>query len=537
MIAPLKPIENRLRNLLPADLYTSAWLDSRYDDETADDDERRAVARILLSVADHLRAMQHILYDYVPRDVSRRQPQPGDLHYEWQEAVLMFTDLSGFTRLMEAHAGQGQAGAVAVHRVLVDYFSRMIHIIGEAGGTLLEFTGDAMLIRFRSYQKLPDVAQSVRAAVRMQRAMEGLANADTPLAMRIGIHVGRYITLDIGTPLRMDHVLLGKQVLITKKAEGASQLGRINLTDAAYEQVRDQFRFEPGEAGHWLLIDDLTAYDLGALDLPSLQRRQPRLAHLDHEPDSLVKDIAYLLDVIEPLACYLPSSVLRLLVNNAERASKLQVAPDYTEATVLFVNLLVLSAAADRLYPGEELALAETFSQVFARMNAAVEARGGVLKKVTYNSGGSDVMIFFGVPSGYSDNETRAASAALAIRDIIASSPQPVIGGEVTAVGCQIGMARGRVLAAEIGALRSRREYNVLGDVVNIAARLSVRAEVGQIQLSEDVYQRLGEEFICRDLGDLALKGKAVPIRLYELVGSADNTAGDLPDLLSFLGK
>lgn len=533
MQSPLKLIEPRLRRLLPADLYAAAWLDSRYADADSPE-QRQHAAQILRSVSDHLRTMQHILYDYVPRDVARRQPQPGELHHEWQQGVLMFTDLSGFTRLMEAEGVE--EGAARLHRIMSSYFARMIHIVGESGGTLLQFTGDAMLIRFRSYQKKLDVGQAVRAAVRMQRAMSGL---DAPLTMRIGIHVGHYLDMDVGTPLRMDQVLLGEHVLLTKKAESAGVVERICLTDVAYQQVSDQFRFEPTPNGYWLLIDDLSDRDLGQFDLPSLQHRLPRVASLDFDLTTLINNIEALLDIVERLAAYLPASVLRLLVENVESASKLKIPPDFAPVTLLFVNLLGLSEAADQVQPGEEHLLADWFSRVFARMNAAVESRGGVLKKVTYNAGGSDVMIFFGVPSGHTDDPARAAGAALAIREIIRHSSAPLLGGKAVRLGCQMGMAAGKVFAAEIGALRSRREYNVLGDVVNTAARLSVRADLDQILMTEAVYQSIAGHYVCNELGEVMLKGKTTPSRLYELVSAAamPSQPDDLTDLLGSLNR
>jgi class 3 adenylate cyclase len=531
MITPLHSIEARLRTLLPADLYATAWLDSRYNDESSAE-KKRQVADVLISVTEHLRTMQHILYDYVPRDVTRRRPEPGELYHDWQEGVLMFTDLSGFTGLMEANAEHGRAGAEAIHKVLNRYFSMMIHIVVDSGGTLLQFTGDAILARFRSYDDPLNVAQAVRAGVRMQRAMVEFLSIQTPqgrvaLTMRIGIHAGRYLNAEVGTPLRMEHLLLGEDVKLTKIAEGAGRPGMVCLTEFAANQVRENFALQPTEDGFWLVLDDISESRLRHFDLPSVGQRLPRLAQLDLEPDSLVKDIMFMLDIVEPLASYLPNRIVRELVESVSSASKSQIPFDFAEVTVVFVNLMGLSEAADRLNPGEEINLTEAFSSIFAHMNAAVESRGGVLKKVTYHPSGSDVMIFFGVPGGHSDDPARAASAALAIRDVVLNNPKPIIQGEPAQFGVQIGVATGMVFAAEIGALRSRREYNVLGDTVNTAARLMVRAEPNQIQMTDVVYEQINERFECKALGAVPLKGKKEPVPLYEL---AREIGGDVPD-------
>ncbi len=501
-------LEPRLRNLLPADLYALAWIDP--------------APATLERVFEHLRTLQSILYDYMPRQVAESLPQPGEVRHAWQEGTLMFTDLAGFTPLMEANAAFGRQGAYTVLKTLNDYFGTMIEIVGKSGGNLLEFTGDAMLIQFPANPRHNDSAQAVRAALRMQRAMRRFAEMPLPqgtftLGMRIGIHTGRFFTAEIGTPFRMEHVLLGGAVTQTKQAEGAGKVGRVNLTSAAYERVRGQFRFEPNDReGYMLAIDDLTPRELGDFDLAPTARRLTRALLMDRSMSGLVRQIDQVLQVVEPLASYLPRPILNLLVENAARR---QIPPDFPEPTVLFVNLVGLPESVDHVRPEEEDALAASFSRVFGLINAAVEARGGVLKKVTCHLSGSDIMIIFGAPNAHTDDPLRAADAALAIRQIVAQLQPPLVGGEAVAVYCQIGIARGAAFSAEIGEARGRREFNVLGDVVNTAARLMSKAGRAQILLTESVYSAVQERMACEPLGAIPLKGKAASLPIYALLG------------------
>lgn len=501
-------LEPRLRNLLPADLYAMAWLEPS--------------PAILERVFEHLRTLQSILYDYVPRQVAETLPQPGEVRHAWQEGTLMFTDLAGFTLLMEANANLGRAGARTVLKTLNDYFSTMIEIISKSGGNLLEFTGDAMLIQFPASARQSDTAQAVRAGLRMQRAMRRFAEITLPqgkftLGMRIGIHTGRFFTAEIGTPFRMEHVLLGGAVMQTKRAEGAGKVGRVNLTLAAYERVRGQFRFEPNECeGYMLAVDDLTERELGDFDFAPVGKRLMRAILMDRSVAGLLQQIEEVLRIVEPLASYLPHAVLNLLVENAAQR---QIPPDFPEPTVVFVNLVGFSESVDHVRPEEETALAANFSRIFSLINAAVEARGGVLKKVTCHLSGSDIMIIFGAPSGHTDDPFRAANTALAIREIVAQ-PQPLtVNGKAIDIHCQIGLARGAVFSAEIGEARGRREFNVLGDTVNTAARLMGRATRNQILMTESVYTEVKERMDCEALGVLPLRGKATPILIYALKG------------------
>ncbi len=509
--SPLAAIEHRLRPLLPADLYAAAWVDPS--------------PATLKRVFDHLRTLQRILYDYVPRQVSESLPIPGETRHAWQEGTLMFTDLAGFTPLMEANAARGQAGAEALLEVLNNYFAEMIEIISKSGGNLLEFTGDALLAQFETDQRASDTAQAVRAGLRMQRAMARFASLETgqgtlSLGMRIGLHAGRFLTADIGTPRRMNHVLFGTAVQRTKQAEGAGRVGRVCLTEAACERVQDQFRFEPGQPGHALVVDDLTDEQLGGFEIAPTTRRPPSMVLMDRSVSGMAAAIEEAVKVVEPVASYLPMPVLALVVESAVRR---RIPPEFPRPTAMFVNLIGISEAVDEAAPGQETELVASVSRAFALINAAVEAQGGVMKNITYHLAGSDVLIFFGAPTAHTDDPQRAARTALAIREVIGQMTLPAIGGQPREVGCQIGLARGPAFAAEIGEPRGRREFNVLGDTINTAARLMSRATGNRILMTEAVYQEIADHFDCEALGPMPLKGKAAPTPIFALRGLPDN--------------
>jgi adenylate cyclase len=506
--SPLETIEPRLRLFLPADLYAAAWVDPS--------------PTTLERVFEHLRTLQRILYDYTSRRASESTARPGEVRHEWQKGSLMFTDLAGFTKLMEANAGHGDAGAAALLKVLNAYFTEMIEIISKSGGDLLEFTGDALLALFPEEQKRNDTLQAVRAGLRMQRAMKRFSEIVTPegklkLQMRVGIHSGRFLTASIGTPRRMEHVLLGQAVQLAKLAESSGTNGRVCLSEAAHTRVAELLHLEPGQPGYHLVVDDLTDEQLGEYEVTP-RRRMAGSVLFDRSVAGLIGEIARVLQTIEALACFLPAPVLNLLV---ESAADRHIPPDFPSPTVVFVNFIGLPETVDRALPGEEHKVVNSFSRAFAAINAAVEKRGGLLKKITYHLSGSDIVIYFGVPTAHTNDPVRAAQAALAIRDVIAALKPPTVGNVVPEITCKIGIARGPAFAAEIGELRGRREFNVLGDTINTAARLMNRAEVNQIQMTGAVYEGLSGHFECQALGSASLKGKSAPIPIYALIGPA----------------
>ncbi|MBD1910970.1 MULTISPECIES: adenylate/guanylate cyclase domain-containing protein [unclassified Leptolyngbya] len=510
--AVLAEIEPQMRRLLPADLYARVWFDPEPDR--------------LMQVFQHLRTLQRALQDYVPRQVAEQPPPSGKVRYEWRQGTLLFTDLAGFTPLMEANAASGRKGAMALLEVLNRYFSEMIEIIGKSGGDLLEFTGDAMLVQFLEDVQGDDTAQAVRTGLRMQRAMRNFRSIETPqgrfsLAMRVGIHAGMYLAADLGTPHRMAHVLLGQTVQRAKLAESSGKVGRVCVTQEAGDRLRadDQFDMEPCQnerqpSCHYLIQDDLTTGFLGDYDISLNRRRLTSPLLLDRSTEGLLNEIQDALRRVQLLACYLPSEILTQLV---EGAAERRIPPNFPEPTVVFINLMGYPEAADIAHPDEVPALTESFSRTFSLIDAAVKARGGTLQKVTYHAVGSDILIYFGAFSSHPEDALRAAGLALAVQEIVQQLPPPIAGGVPVSLGLRVGICSGAVFSAEIGEPRGRREFNILGDPVNTAARLMARAQVGDILLTERVYQAIAPHFYCEPLGAQVLKGKAQPQMLYAL--------------------
>jgi adenylate cyclase len=506
--SPLTTIESRLRYLLPAELYARMWGNPSVE--------------IMLEVHKHLRTLQRTLHDYTSRQIDISTLKPGDVKTEWQYGTMMFTDLAGFTKLMEANASKGLAGAADLLKELTKYFSTMIAIISKSGGELVEFTGDALLVVFPKTERQDDTLRAVRAGLRMQRAMKEFAEIQTPagtvnLMMRIGIHSGRFLTADIGTPRRMEHVLLGRDVQQAKLTESKGKNGRVNLSQKAYERLADQFQFEDNEEGYHFVVDNLSETELGEYEITPMGRRMASGVVMNRDKNEVMQQILSLLNSIEPMASFIPAPVLSLLV---ESAADRKIPADFPRPTIMFVNFIGLPESADRALPGEERKLALSFSRAFSLINAAVESRGGMLKKVTYHLSGSDIVIYFGVPTAHTNDEMRAASAAVAIREIITtlSLKPPTIGNVQPDIYCQIGIHTGPTFVAEVGDPRGRREYNVLGDTVNTTARLMNLAGKNQIIISEGVRNVIEEKYECNALGEVSLKGKSNPMPLYELV-------------------
>lgn len=501
----LVKVESRLRNITPAKLYADTWVDPS--------------TRNLTRVFNHLRTMQRVLYGYLPRQVIATVPDPGKMSYSWEEGSLMFTDLAGFTPLLEKTSQYGKEGAQALFDILNSYFTEMIDIISKAGGNLLEFTGDAVLVQFPTDQHQTDVARAARAGMRMQRAMKNFTNFEImdfkfTIEMRLGIHVGRFLTSEIGTPYRMVHSLMGNAVLKAKQAEGGGQVGRVCLTPEARSRVEKDFKFEDVDNGYSLIIDDFDEEQLGDYDITAPKVKLPSMVLMDASTEGMISEISDAVDKIEPLASFIPQAVLKLLVENA---TKKGLKPEFPDATVMFVIIKGLPKEIEGLGDEFEESIVSAFSKTISLINAEIESQGGVMHRVSYHHAGPDIMAYFGVPVAHTNDSVRACTSARAVVDTVKKLKPIKYEEESYKLNCQIGLTRGQVFAAEFGDRQGRREFNLMGNVVNTSARLMDYADQNQIILSEEVYEDIKESFEIVKIENVKLKGRSQKLTLYEL--------------------
>ena len=121
---------------------------------------------------------------------------------------------------------------------------------------------------------------------------------------------------------------------------------------------------------------------------------------------------------------------------------------------------------------------------------------------------GDGILAFFGFPLAHEGEAARAIRAALEIVETISRLEVP----EVGRLKVRIGIATGIVVVAA-------GKRNVVGETMNLAARLQAVAEPGGIVVSERVHRLAGGEFDYENLGQLDLKGIAAPTRAYRVLG------------------
>ena len=175
--------------------------------------------------------------------------------------------------------------------------------------------------------------------------------------------------------------------------------------------------------------------------------------------------------------------------------------------TVLFTDISGSTGFGEALDPE---ALQQLLARYFAEMKLVVERHEGVVSKFI----GDAVMALFGLPRVHEDDALRAVRAAAEMRDALAVLNERFAASWGVTLAVRTGVNTGEVFVREPGDGQSL----VVGDAVNVAARLEQVAEPGAILIGEDTYRQVHAAVIAEPLDPLDLKGKVAAVPAWRLV-------------------
>jgi adenylate cyclase len=193
----------------------------------------------------------------------------------------------------------------------------------------------------------------------------------------------------------------------------------------------------------------------------------------------------------------------------AQQDQAVRVGGERRPITVLFSDIRGFTAMAESMGPD---AVARLLSEYFSEMVEVIFEHGGTLDKFI----GDAIMALWGAPISHTDDPDRALEAALAMQAAIAKLNAGWAEAGRPEIGVGIGINHGDVFAGNIGSLR-RLEYTVLGDAVNVAARLCAEAAPGEILVTENFLSAVRRQPAVEYLPRLALKGKSQVVQVYRV--------------------
>jgi class 3 adenylate cyclase/tetratricopeptide (TPR) repeat protein len=414
----------------------------------------------LIAVASDAEVLASFLPDRLVRRLLDAPEAAGRAHADRLVGALLLADISGFTAITERLAASGPGGAEALRGLLDRAFSPLLELIAGTGGDVLKFAGDAMLACWPAPAGDLDgrglaaaTAAAAGCAEGMQAALGRFAAAERlPLALRIGVGAGEVAVLDVGGERERRELLVA----------GAA----VPQTTGALERAR------PGQVV-------LAQPALGLLERDPGTPARPAVAPA--VPDG--PGVAAL------AAPYLPRAMLASLVAGHE-----EWLAELREITVVFANLPDLDHRAGL----------DEADEVMRALQGALYRYEGSINKLSLDEKGTSLVAALGLPPlAHEDDPARGVQAALAMREAMAG-----LGRRVA-----IGVTTGRAFCGTVGS-RWRREYTMLGQVVNLAARLM--QEAGDGVLCDAATAEAARSAVAFEaLVPVLVKGRAGPVPVY----------------------
>ena len=409
------------------------------------------------------------LQRFVPRIATAWDEVAPGRSWQALDGSLCFVDISGFTSLSERMARHGRSGAEELTDILNRVFGGMLGTAYGYGGSLLKFGGDALLLLFDG-ESHPVRAAS--AVVEMQRGLRrdtaepGRAGR-VRLRMSAGIHSGEIHLFCVGTSHR-ELLVTGPAGTMTTRMEQTAQAGEIVVSRQTAQRL-----------------------PAGAVGAAAGQGRLLRWRTAAVPPSAVEPRMERGVDQVER---WIPVALRRYLTATTPEA-------EHRMATVGFIRFCGVDAfmAAE----GPE-AVAAALDTTMTSIQASVDAEGVTFLATDINEDGGKVILVAGAPAVHEDDEGRMLRAARRIAT--ATTPFEL----------HIGINRGHVFAGEVGTAY-RSSYTVMGDTVNVAARLCAAAWAGRVLVTPDVLDRSHTMYVTEPLPPLLVKGKSEPLTTYEL--------------------
>ncbi|MDA0654147.1 MAG: HAMP domain-containing protein [Proteobacteria bacterium] len=198
--------------------------------------------------------------------------------------------------------------------------------------------------------------------------------------------------------------------------------------------------------------------------------------------------------------------------------SGVELGGEEREASVLFADMRGFTAIVESMPPAELVAM---LNEYFSRLTEAIESCCGVIDKYI----GDAIMAVFGAPVRHGNHAGQAVSAALRIGQAVTEMNVTRTRQGLAKLGCGVGINTGTLVAGNMGS-RRRMNYTVVGDGVNIAARLEGLTRAYDVAaLVTEATRDAAPAMLYRELDRVRVKGRAEPIRIFEPLGRA----GQLP--------
>src|SRR5215207_2423821 len=430
---------------------------------------------------------------YVPRALLEHLATEPERRVRAVDGTCVFVDVSGFTKLSERLARRGgREGAEQLADAIGGCFENLLAVAYDKGGGLLKFGGDALLLLFDGDAHLERACASAVAMSDRLRELGPIATGSTPVTLRmsVGVHSAEYLLFAVGGSHR--------ELLITGPA--------------ASEVVRMEKVAGSGE----IVVSATTAAGLP----PRCLGPARGAGRLLRSPPPVIRAFA------APMPVTIDSSQAALALSTELRTHVL-AGPQPPEHRIVTVAFLRFEGADGLVTERGAGGAADVLHELVTLVQEAADAEQVCFLGSDIDADGGKLILTAGAPRALGDEDERML---LALRHIVEGR---------AALPLRIGVARGPLFAGDIGP-HYRRTYTVMGDVVNLAARLMAKAPPGELYTTPAVVERSSTRFETTALEPFAVRGKALPVEAVSVgpvVLSRDTARGPVPVRFPLVGR
>ena len=200
---------------------------------------------------------------------------------------------------------------------------------------------------------------------------------------------------------------------------------------------------------------------------------------------------------------------------------KLELGGEKRDITAFFSDIQGFTSISEKMEPGQ---LVNFLNRYLTAMTDIILDNQGTLDKYE----GDAIMAFWGAPLPLTSHAKNACIAALQNQKKLAVFREECEKQGLPALHVRIGINSGEAIAGNMGS-KDRFNYTIMGDNVNLASRLEgINKQYGtDIIISESTYAQIKDDFVCRELDMIRVKGKENPVRIYELISDKTNVTSE----------
>jgi tetratricopeptide (TPR) repeat protein/class 3 adenylate cyclase len=379
------------------------------------------------------------------------------------KASTLFLDISGFTAMTESLMREGKEGAEILSEIINKVFEPVIGSIYSSCGFISTFAGDAFTVVFsepiRPLQAVSCAAEIIN--IFKETGTHHTKFGEFELKVKLGMSFGDVQFGIIGNEDHKAYYFRGKAIDSCAGSEHLCGPMEIILDENIFKLIpADKIETSKIEPDHFKVIN--------LRNLSEISEKRDQL--------EIPKDI---------LSRFVPEQVLNLNQKG-----------EFREIVPVFISVKET---------GNETELKNDISRVIILCNS----QGGYFNKIDFGDKGCVLLAVFGAPVSYENNALRALNFIYSVKNELEGK-------------FRAGITTGIAYAGFIGSLQ-RCEYTVFGDIVNQAARFMMKAEWGEILLSDMTAHRVSRSFQTADLGKMIFKGKSEPVSVHKLERKKDN--------------